>query len=96
MKVEARFSQLVNAFLKEITEVPNDLFVPKYQRWVGLEPMEQVHYTVKYHTDAASVLQRAAGRDQFLYPLQRRLKFRLDEKNRELHVHLIPVTEFSC
>ncbi len=90
-----RLTQLVDAFLAQIAEVPRDLFVRKYQRWIGIEPVEQAQYTVEYHGDADRILQRAVDLDRLLYPLARGLKFRLDEKNRQLHVFALRATEFS-
>lgn len=91
MTANARKTRLVHAFLRQICEIPYDLFVPKYERWVGLQPTEQEHYLVVYHDCADGLLRRVAVQDQSLYPLQRRLNFCLDEKNRRLHVHLIPL-----
>lgn len=88
MNADERLAHLKEEFIKRMSEMPNELAVPRYSRWDGLEPVPMVDYQVKYEGDAAMILRGALNGDQTLYPLRRKLKFQVVEESQLLVVSL--------
>jgi hypothetical protein len=95
MNAQKRLAQLKLEFLKELPNLPQDIAVPKYERWDGPGPVPMADFVIEYEADAKSILGRALCADQGLGLLQRQLNLRLTEESRTLAVSLSPPVEFS-
>lgn len=85
-----RLEQLASALLERLTDLPRDLFVPKYTNHAGtgLAPVAQEHFTVAYDGDTLAVPRLVLDKNPSPEVLRRHLVFRLDEKACQLHVCL--------
>jgi hypothetical protein len=84
---KARVSE---ALLGCLHEAPREISVPRFTRWVGLQPIPQDDYRVEYHNDAANIFGRVGNFDQRLFGLHRRVRIEVDLAFKVAHVFLDP------
>lgn len=88
-----KLTEAIEKFFRRVKEegrLPDDLPVPKYRRWTGLEPVPCDDFQVEY---AGSVRQEAEClrvKDATLEALRRFLGFAVDEQSEVLRVHRLP------
>ena len=71
---------------KDEKGLPDDLSVPKYRIWTGLQPIPCDDYRVEYAGGIREEAERLRENDPTLEALRRLLDFAVDEKSKVLRV----------
>jgi hypothetical protein len=69
-------------------QLPYDLSVPRYSKWLGNEPIPCGDYRVEYAEGVREEAERLILKDVTLGALRRSLDFALDERRKVLRVRL--------